>query len=96
MPGFAASHMCPAPKGHDSVIVQAIEITGGRAGTRTPNPPIKSQLFCQLSYTLAVKDPILGDQLENSRSAGEISTPNCRHQITTLGKSFRSTPAGIS
>jgi hypothetical protein len=30
------------------------------------------------------------------RSAGEISTPKRSHQITTLGKPLRSTPAGMA
>ena len=32
---------------------QGFDFAGGRAGTRTQNPLIKSQLLCQLSYAPA-------------------------------------------
>ena len=41
-------------------------------------------------------DPVSAQELGSKvKSAGEISTENCWHQITTLGNLARSTPAGI-
>ncbi len=37
-------------------IIQPIEDIGRRAGTRTQNPLIKSQLLCQLSYARTTND----------------------------------------
>ena len=36
--------------GQPNIFLQLLEISGGRTGTRTPDPLIKSQLLYQLSY----------------------------------------------
>ena len=40
-------------------------------------------------------EPAYEASFAGSRSAGEISTEKVWHQMTTLGKSARSTPSGI-